>query len=149
MSRHLSPTSLCQPSRYETVITSPPCALEPSPFAFAQRTHRSIWDCAQAAAALDKQQRGPPLQFSGLPVPFVRWYQLEYFRGRCQKSQREHYGFVCLWGWVSAPFRDCAPNSGLTQARQCSYLYLESLNSSCGDYIIPLFHPFSFLLSCF
>lgn len=88
----------CQTGRYWALIVSCAYGLEPSPFFFAQRTHKSIWDCARAIAALNKQQQGPSMQFSGLPVPFVRWYQLWYFKERCQKCKNEQLRINLLVG---------------------------------------------------
>lgn len=77
------------------LILSHPHGLEPSPFFFAWRTHSSIWDCAQGP---NKQQPGSSLQFSASPAPFVRWYQLWYFKERCQKCKNEQLRINLLVG---------------------------------------------------
>lgn len=48
--------------------------------------------------APNKQQPGSSLQFSGSPAPFVRWYQLWYFKERCQKCKNEQLRINLLVG---------------------------------------------------
>lgn len=48
--------------------------------------------------APNKRQPGSSLQFSGSPAPFVRWYQLWYFKERCQKCKNEQLRINLLVG---------------------------------------------------